>query len=417
MSDIGIPIKVTHPEKAIAYLRKPQTIRDHCMQIRKSLESGESEYFYYHPEKWSEICELVSKITLENYPDLNVPLHSRWRHFNAGKIHRLSQLADELRNVSNLEKARVQCELVILSVFLDAGAGDSWSYFEKSSKEKFTRSEGLAVASYHMYCGGHFSSDISQPFRADSTKLKSLTVKDLQNAFQVSDQNPLQGVEGRSSLLNRLGQAIENAPQFFPEKRLGNFFNILYKKAMENKSVLFAEDILNYVLQAFQEIWPSRLMIESSKLGDVARHSKVKGDFDCNELVPFHKLSQWLSYSLVEPLQEAGVHVENLDELTGLAEYRNGGLFLDGGLLSLKKQSLAEHPHAPDSEFITEWRALTISMLDELAGLVRKQLKKNDLTLGQILQGGTWAAGRELAYKFRKDGAPPLRIQSDGTVF
>ena len=53
-------------------------------------------------------------------------------------------------------------------------------------------------------------------------------------------------------------------------------------------------------------------------------------------LVPLHKLSQWLAYSLIEPLQQAGFTVADIDGLTGLAEYRNGGLFLDTGVLVLR---------------------------------------------------------------------------------
>jgi hypothetical protein len=60
--------------------------------------------------------------------------------------------------------------------------------------------------------------------------------------------------------------------------------------------------------------------------------------------VPFHKLSQWLAYSLVEVFEEAGVPVHGLDELTGLPEYRNGGLFLDLGVLALRDPALAEAP-------------------------------------------------------------------------
>ena len=45
--------------------------------------------------------------------------------------------------------------------------------------------------------------------------------------------------------------------------------------------------------------------------------------------MPLHKLSQWLAYSLIEPLQRAGIAVTDIDGLTGLAEYRNGGLFID----------------------------------------------------------------------------------------
>ena len=56
-------------------------------------------------------------------------------------------------------------------------------------------------------------------------------------------------------------------------------------------------------------------------------------------LVPLHKLSQWLAYSLIEPLQWAGIEVTDIDGLTGLAEYRNGGLFIDTGVLTLRDPS------------------------------------------------------------------------------
>lgn len=69
-------------------------------------------------------------------------------------------------------------------------------------------------------------------------------------------------------------------------------------------------------------------------------------------------------------------------------------------------------------EFIVEWRALTVALLDELAPRVRKILDRTDeeLPLACVLEGGTWAAGRVLAQRLR-DGSPPLLIESDGTVF
>jgi hypothetical protein len=38
------------------------------------------------------------------------------------------------------------------------------------------------------------------------------------------------------------------------------------------------------------------------------------------------------------------------------------------------------------------------------------------MPLAAILEGGTWAAGRRIAETLR-GGAPPLTIDSDGTVF
>jgi Protein of unknown function (DUF1688) len=74
--------------------------------------------------------------------------------------------------------------------------------------------------------------------------------------------------------------------------------------------------------------------------------------------------------------------------------------------------------YAPDSELVVEWRALTVALLDRLAPLVatRLGLAPPELPLIKILEGGTWAAGRELAHE-RRAGAPPIRVASDGTLF
>jgi hypothetical protein len=136
--------------------------------------------------------------------------------------------------------------------------------------------------------------------------------------------------------------------------------------------------------------------------------------------VPFHKLSQWLAYSLVEPLEEAGIAVDGLDGLTGLPEYRNGGLFVDAGVLVPRYEAVTGRPHRPDSEIVVEWRAATVILLDELATRVRAALGLDRIAfpLAKVLQGGTWSAGRRLAASRRPPGGdPPIRIDSDGTVF
>ena len=94
-----------------------------------------------------------------------------------------------------------------------------------------------------------------------------------------------------------------------------------------------AASILAAVLDKLSPIWPL-------PMGDVWPHPAIG-------LVPFHKLSQWLSYSLVEPLEGAGLKVVGLDELTGLPEYRNGGLLVDAGALRPKQRALLEKPLPP----------------------------------------------------------------------
>jgi hypothetical protein len=138
-----------------------------------------------------------------------------------------------------------------------------------------------------------------------------------------------------------------------------------------------------------------------------------------NGLVPIHKLSQWLTYSLIEPLQHAGIEVSDIDGLTGLAEYRNGGLFVDTGVLALRDQDQANRQHEVGSALVVEWRALTVALLDRLGQTVRKKLNVDAgaLPLAKILEGGTWAAGRAIAHERRADGSPPIKVESDGTVF
>jgi hypothetical protein len=116
-------------------------------------------------------------------------------------------------------------------------------------------------------------------------------------------------------------------------------------------------------------------------------------------------------------LEQASITVDGLDDLTGLAEYRNGGLFLDIGVLRLREPSsvrlLVDHPA------IVEWRALTVALLDRLTPLLRDRLGLSpaELPLARVLQGGTWDAGRKIARERRADGGPPIVVQSDGTVF
>ena len=166
-------------------------------------------------------------------------------------------------------------------------------------------------------------------------------------------------------------------------------------------------------------IWPGGRTLGGVALGDCWRHRlATPADYQGIDAgwVPFHKLSQWLTYSLLEPFGWAGMAVTDLEQLTGLPEYRNGGLLLDTGVLALRDPSAAALEHDVGSELVVEWRALTVALIDVIADLVRSRLQAPQLPLAAVLEGGTWAAGRELAFA-RRGGQPPLAIASDGTVF
>ena len=406
------------PQDAVAWLRTPQAIRQRCGQIYAAAEADELRHFALDLSRLDATAAYVLDTIKTNYPDLNIPYHSRWRHFAAGGRDRWAEFAAKLDHLDQAEIARIRTELVVISVLLDAGAGEYWRYTEPNSTQSYNRSEGLALASLALYQQGALSADEDNPYRADGETLESVGEAILSQTFQVNPSNPLIGINGRTSLLRRLGKAVNNQPNFFGNQaRLGHLYDYFISQAYDQS--LSAAEILRAVLISLNEIWPSRTKLADTNLGDVWHHPAATSDNLTNGLVPFHKLSQWLSYSLLEPLQDAGLQITDMDALTGLPEYRNGGLFIDLGVLQAKHDSVLNKQYTVDSEVVVEWRALTVILLDKLAERIRAKLNLNSdmLPLAKVLEGGSWSAGRCIARERRPDGSSPLKLLSDGTVF
>jgi len=383
-------------------------------------EGGGLSHFAVDCARLPAAAAFVAETIRANYPDLKVPLHARWRHFVFGGRDLWAEIAGRAPWPAAHAQARAAFDLAIVSVLLDAGAGPDWRYRDAATGLSVGRSEGLALASLRMFAAGLFSADAGDPLRADASRLAVLTGDELAKGFQAGSGNPLAGLEGRAALLARLGHCMLDNPAIFAghdSARAGGLFDYLVGKAQGG--ALPAPAILQALLLHLGPIWTGRLSLGGIPLGDTWRHHALKRDDATDGLVPLHKLSQWLSYSLIEPLQQAGIVVTDIDGLTGLAEYRNGGLFVDSGVIALRDPAAAARAHAVDSELVVEWRALTVALIDRLLPLVRARLgvPARDFPLGALLEGGTWAAGRAIARQKRADGGPPLQVVSDGTVF
>jgi hypothetical protein len=394
-------------------------VRERAGEILAAGLAGDLTHFSIDLDKLETAADFVAQVIRENYPDLKVPLHARWRHFVFGGSDLWHDIVSKRTWADARGRAHAEFDLAVVSVLLDAGAGPSWRYRDAATGLTVTRSEGLALASLRMFEAGLFSNDANDPLRADAGRLADLTAADLARGFAVTEANPLTGLEGRAALLARLGRTIVENPKIFARDkgaRPGGLFDHL---ASAGKDGISAPAILHELLMALGAIWQNRLTLGGLPLGDTWRHPAIKRADASNAMVPLHKLSQWLAYSLVEPLQRTGVAVTNIDGLTGLAEYRNGGLILDSGVIALRETNRAQDAHAVDSELVVEWRALTVALLDRLLPLVRDRLglTADRFPLGAMLEGGTWSAGRKLAKQLRRDGSPPLKVTSDGTVF
>ena len=221
------------------------------------------------------------------------------------------------------------------------------------------------------------------------------------------------------------------------------------------------------VIEGLESIWPATHA--SARRGDVWAFTPIKViGAALSDMVPLHKLSQWLTYSLLEPMEALGVTFSDMHLLTGvrasaresaraglssapapppphprvshpfalprpprlaprralqLAEYRNGGLFVDAGVLTPKPRDAeliaVGAPYDVGTELVVEWRALTVVLLDMTADALRAKLGVTaaQLPLAKVLQGGTWAAGRQIAREKRADGSAPIPLRTDGTVF
>ena len=126
LKDLDAPPSL-HP---LAPLHDPGTIRARCAAILRSVEAGVSSNFALDRSRLDAVAERVAALTLRRFPDLVIPYHSRWRHFESGGVDRKAEMDLALAGRSPAEQARARFDLTVVSVLLDAGAGPNWRYTE-----------------------------------------------------------------------------------------------------------------------------------------------------------------------------------------------------------------------------------------------------------------------------------------------
>ncbi|KAH8593392.1 DUF1688 domain-containing protein [Bisporella sp. PMI_857] len=427
----------------VAYLFSLDAVRERSSIVYNAAKEHRLNNFDFHEDKLNDVADYVTKIIERDFGPSNydtIPPHGRWQHFEIGGHPRVTQLVQQWKHAAldAKECTRRLLDLFFVSVLLDAGAGDTWGFTEERTGERYGRSEGIAVASLYMFMQNDFSS--SNGLVVDSEGLQAITAEKLGAGFQVSDGNQIVGLEPRAKLLKTLGQSLKSLPEIFgKEGRPGNLVDYLLNSVEGSKSldVKILWDVLQKLLVP---IWPKdRCSIGTGEdaiaLGDAWRLKLFQGALDGPDAIqPFHKLTQWLTYSLMVPfVNQLEVQWTNTNLLTGLPEYRNGGLFVDKGVLTLKPSELTRGLNTPgasdglpifsqDDDVIIEWRAMTVKLLDILYEMILERLRKDDstiyLSMAQVLEAGTWKAGRQIAAELRPaTRSSPLLIASDGTLF
>ncbi|KAI0885503.1 DUF1688 domain-containing protein [Annulohypoxylon maeteangense] len=427
-------------DSQVKYLLSLQAIRDRAKIVGEVAKAGNLTHFDLHEDKLDDVADFVTSVIKRDFgPDKfdSIPPHGRWQHFEVGGVPRVADMTEEWKKggCDDVELTRRLIDLFFVSVLLDAGAGDHWRYVEPGTSRTYERSEGIAVASLYMFKALDFaaSKDGSAP-RVDGKGLEQLTTEALTTGFQVSDSNPMLGMESRAGLLRSLGKSLlAHSDVFGTEGRPGNLVDHMLKTAGDSPKldILIFWDVLQTLLIP---IWPQdRTTVNGFPIGDAwtlsTLQKQTKSSDTADYIQPFHKLTQWLTYSLMVPFQRVlGKQWVNAEFLTALPEYRNGGLFVDLGVLSLKKETLDRGLQASGhslplfdagDDVIVEWRAMTLVLIDILYKKILERMDSGvSLSMAQVLEAGTWKSGREVAAQRRPETkSSPIIIKSDGTVF
>ena len=464
------PIQAVASAHPLAPLHDPATIRARCAGLLGAVEQGVSPSFKLNRDALPALADRVAALTRQRFPDLAVPLHSQWRQLEAGGKSRKDELDQRLAGRSQVEVARVHVDMIIVNCLLGGGAGANWIYAESAAisaaalpqaapedllalldqaaakrpapatdgdapqplaapAATYRHTEGLAVASFRAFMAGAFSSQAGDPQRADATALRHVDAAALRAIFQSSPSNPVVGLDARAAMLARLGHALQDeaardvARGLPAQARPALLFDRI--TGYGARTEVSATEVLDHVLRVFSPVWPPGSKVQGLPAGDVWPHlwagSAIAGhqqDRTTDGWVPFHQLAQWITCSLLEPLSWAGVRVTNLNALTALPNARNAGLLIDAGVIVPRDPRLLARTWKPQDELVIEWRALAVVLLDELAVLVRQRLglTEEQLPMPCFMEGGSDAAGRELALSLRPDGSPPVRLEGDGIL-
>lgn len=426
------------------YLLSLQAVRANASKVLDSAINGELIHFDYDSERMAVVADFVTDVIKRDFgPDKfdQIPPHGRWQHFDVGGVARVDALCDQWKKEGcedPKEVTRRLIDLFFVSVLLDAGAGDYWRFKEPDTEYFYTRSEGIAVASLHMFTAGAFAGDASLKSSVNGNGLLSLDDETFIRYFQLSTENPLVGVSSRVQLLNDVGASLLKLPEIYGSSgRPGNIVDYLTSSDVNSK-VLDYEVLWSCLQRTLIPSWPSnRTRVNDQPIGDAwplqILTVRAQGDNDIRPrttIQPFHKLTQWLAYSLTVPFTRVlGYTWAKADLGTGLPEYRNGGLFVDLKVLSLKPKDLKDGQKTSGQELpqfdatsdvIVEWRAMTVALLDQLYGIISARFSELGVTLSmaQMLEAGTWKSGRELAASHRPDTkSSPILVNGDGTLY
>lgn len=474
----------------IGVLWEPATIRLRCAAVARAVDEGRSGWFTLDRSRLPALAQEVAALMPSAGADRAGRPAGCWAAFAAAGADGRAEFERRLAGRAPDDAARARLDFAVLAALLGAEPGAAWRYREQAGAiatialpvQRQRRDDllalldqasgaapaveaaeslpegpatpsadaaagpgagaveaaphpagavhagaaGLALATWHAFNQGVFSSDGSDPLRADAVVLKRLDAAALRAVFQAGPSNPLAGLEARAELLCRLGQRLEEqAAAQGGAARPSRLLDALTGDGTEGRAgiggaepaangvrTVDAAALLRTIVGGWAAIWPGGSRVLGLPAGDVWPHAWAGADGSrgrdpaTSGWVPLHRPGQWLLWSLVGPLAAAGVRVTGLEAMPALPDASHGGLLLDRGVIVARDTRDLERRWKPSDPLVAEWRALTVTLFDELAAQVQAQLGPQ---AARVLPA-------DLALPPRRADAPAVQVDGDGSL-
>lgn len=345
------------PEEAVTVerLHRLETVRERAWMLLAAVERGESEHFNLSPESVSTVALALASAIRETTPDLRPPLATLWPRLQRDHPAAVERLAASVAGLDGQGRARAGADMALLALVIAPDGVEP----------------GLGALAQFFAAGGTTTRPADGP-ALNAPGLRRLLAGDTAVALPDELRPVLQDPATRQRLETLATGLEQDAETFGADGRFGTLLDRIAGPARSDG--LTAQGMLDRLGPLLDPVAGSTVRIGGSIAGDIWRHPLAWADDRSRELVPFHCLLQSLVLDLVEPLAEAGIKLDGLEELTVPATRRLAADILRLGLVNPRHAAVARLRHPPGSDIVVELRALSIALADRLVDRLRQEL-------------------------------------------
>ncbi|WP_420335630.1 DUF1688 family protein [Roseibium sp.] len=404
-------------ESSVLALFDPREIRRRSHDLLDLAADGKLKHVQVDLSRLGDALLTLLETTKATYSDFHIPPYGVWRDFEAGGVDRWAALAGARSFEGAEHMLTAAADLAILAAYMKTMHPRGWSFEDPMTATRVSGKHASALAAFHMFAAGSFSSEMTDPYRVDAETLIRMDKDELASGLQWDLQDDTDLLEAMQKHLKRLGEALALRSDLFSEGYFTRPGLLMVQAAREADGPVSAQTLLDRLLEALAPVWPGGAESGDIALGDSFAHSAL-GGAENGAVYPFHMAAQEMVYSLIEPYAWAGLEVADLELLTAPADDTHAALFLRSGVLTIK-----EGPEAPTEESVrdrmVEIRSATAALTDRLADLLRAELEvpAEQLPLTCILEGGTSRAGERALQQSDGEWEKLGRFLNPGGVF